>query len=120
AAADPREHQALVAERYALGARPDGDHLADRLVAQGHRQLEPARGHVELLAAAEIVFAAADVDVAVADAGGEHAAQHLGAARGRRRLLGALQRSAEFHDVVADHGDPPGMAFAPFWTDRAG
>src|SRR5260370_231641 len=87
--------------------RPERRHLADDLVAHGERRDEPAILDRELLAAAEIVPAFPDVQVAVADAGGKRAQQHLGPVRLGGGFLGLAQRRAEIDDVVAPHGDPP-------------
>src|SRR5258708_4786665 len=77
--------------------------VAAGLVAHGQRQRDATLAHVELAAAAEIVLAAADVDVAVAHPGGQHLEEHLAASGLGRRPLEALERGAETCDVIADH-----------------
>ena len=79
--------QHAVADLDALGVGPDRDHLADILVAERHRQLHAAVVQAQLLAAAEIEIAVGQMQIAVADAGGQHLQQHLGARRLRRRRL---------------------------------
>ncbi len=107
AAAEPGKDQALVADLGAARLRAQGDDLADRLVPHGQRQLDAALGQLEFLAAAEVVMAFPDMDVAVADAGGENAQQHLAAARLRRRPLEELKGRAALGDIVAFHDGPP-------------
>src|SRR6185437_15360772 len=84
AAADPREDDAPLAGDDSLGLGPGRQHLAHRLVAHGERQPHAALGQLQPLAAAEIVMPFPEMDVAVADAGGEDAEQHLAALRARR------------------------------------
>ncbi len=110
AAADPGMHQAAVAGLDALGLGPGGHHLADDLVAHGEGRHHAAVLDQQLLAAAHVVLAFPDMDVAVADAGGERAHQHLGALGPRRRLLDFLQGGAKLDDIVALHGaDSPSI-----------
>ena len=114
-----------------LASRPDGDHLADVLVAERYRQLHAALFHAQAVAAAEIEIAVGQMQVAVADAGGQNLQQDFGALRLRRRLLVEPQRLAADADLehahvvslpafflpqetipgAARHGEPPADAF---------
>ena len=102
AAADPGIDHGLVADLGALGVGADGHHLAHDLVAHGARRIHGLCGRV-LVAAAHVEEAFPQMDVAVADAGGGDAHQHLGALRGGIGFLDLLQRLAEFDDLVAFH-----------------
>jgi hypothetical protein len=95
-----------------LGLRSDCDHLADVLVAERHRQLHAAVFQAHALAAAEIEIAVGQMQVAVADAGGQHLEQHLGAGRLRRRIFVALKRLAAGADLEAAHDTPPNHVMA--------
>src|SRR5262249_25395734 len=90
AAADPRIGQAPVADLDVAHVRPDRDDLANRFVAHGERQCQAAIGQLELLAAAEVVDAFPDMQVAVTHACREHAQQNLAAGRLRRGLFTSL------------------------------
>ncbi|MEA3094797.1 MAG: hypothetical protein QOJ04_6139, partial [Caballeronia sp.] len=100
AAADPREDDDLAPRRHRRAVRPGGDGLAGDLVAHGQGQVHAARTHFELLAAAEIEKAFADMEVAVTDAGGRHLDEHFLTGRLRRRPVVALQGPVENGDVV--------------------
>src|SRR5260370_5617266 len=106
-AAEPGEDQALVADLGALGVWSQGDDLADRFMSHGQRQFDAALGQLELLAAAEIVMTLPDMDIAVADAGGEDAQQDLAAAGLWRRPLEQLEGRAALGNLVAFHGGLP-------------
>ena len=83
---------------------PDRHHLADVLVAERHRQLHAAIGEAHALAAAEIEIAVGEMQVAVADAGGQHLQQHLGAGRlGRRAARCSCSGCAAVADLEAAH-----------------
>src|SRR5262249_61918515 len=103
AAADPRKHQAALADIDLLGVGTERRHLADGFVPHGQRQGHAAVGQLKLLAAAEIVDAFPEMQVAVADAGRDHPPQDLGTDRLRRRLLAPLQRGTALADVEALH-----------------
>src|SRR6185312_10234667 len=81
AAADPRMDQPLVAFLDAGRLGAERRHFTDDLVAHGERRDEAAVLDGQLLAAAQIVPAFPDVQVAVADAGRLRAQQHLAALR---------------------------------------
>ena len=85
AAADPGKDRPMVADLDALDVRPDRDHLAGDLVAQGVGQLQV--GQRQLGAAAQVEGAVVDVHVGVADAAVLDAHQHLRALRRRGRRL---------------------------------
>jgi hypothetical protein len=107
AAADPRTHQPILADRRILRIRPGRDHCAVGFVAQRHWRMHPAIAHVETLAAAEIEIALADMHVAMADTAILQLQQHLGACRFGRGLLRSLQRLAPFDHVVTQHASSP-------------
>src|SRR5260370_1113462 len=73
AAADPRIGEPPLADGEPLGVGPERHHLAHRLVPHHQRQRHAAVGQLELPAAAQVVSALPEVQVAVTDAGGEHA-----------------------------------------------
>ena len=104
AATDPWVGKQHVAYLDALGVGPDRHHFADVLVAERHRQLHAAVLQAHALAAAEIEIAVGKMQVAVADAGGEHLQQDLRAGRLRRRRLVALERLAADADLEHAHG----------------
>ena len=60
-----------VADLDALGVGADRHHFADVLVPERHRQLHAAVLQAHALAAAEIEIAVGEMQVAVADAGGQ-------------------------------------------------
>jgi hypothetical protein len=60
----------------------------------------------ELLAAAQIVPAVPDVEIAVADASRQRAQQHLAALWLWRQLFSHPKRRAEIDHIIALHGDP--------------
>src|SRR6266850_4696359 len=103
AAADPRAHQAVLADLRILRVRPGRYPGAVGLMAQRHRRMHPAIAHVETLSAAEVEIALADVHVAVAHAAILQLQQHLGPGRLGRRLFRFLQRLAPFDYVVTEH-----------------
>ncbi len=107
AAADPGMRQPAVADLDALRVGPDRHHLADVLVAERHRQLHAAVFEAHALAAAEIEIAVGQMQVAVADAGGQHLQQHLGAGGLGRRIFVALKRLAAGADLEAAHRSSP-------------
>ncbi len=103
AAADPRIGEHALPDLDAFGIGPDGDHLADILVAERYRQLHAAVGDAQFLAAAEIEIAVGKMQVAVADAGGQHLEQHFGALGLRRRRLAERHRFAAGTDLEHTH-----------------
>jgi hypothetical protein len=60
-----------VADLDARGVGTNGDDFADILVAHGQRQFHAAIAELEPLAAAQIVIAFPDVQIAVTDTGGD-------------------------------------------------
>ncbi|MGY4593815.1 hypothetical protein ACVWXL_001561 [Bradyrhizobium sp. GM22.5] len=114
AATDPGIDQPDIADLHValvrrLHVRAEGEHLADRLVPHGQRQVDAAVLQRERLAAvAEIVATFPNVKVAMADAGGLHLDQHLRAGRLRRGLIELLQRRLEIGDLETFHWRPPG------------
>ena len=115
AAAEPGMHQPAVADLDALGVGADGDDFADILMPHGQRQFDAAIGELEPLAAAEIVVAFPDMQVAMADAGGDDLEQDLGAGRLRRRPLHQSQRRATFADIIAFHRTDPSLWRLPLF-----
>ena len=103
AAAEPWMNEPAVARLDALGVWADGDDFADVFVSHGQRQLDAAVGELEQLAAAEIVVALPDMQIAVADAGGDDLEQDLGPRGLRRRPLHQPQRCPAFTDIIAFH-----------------
>ncbi len=103
AAANPRIRQHALSDLDALGLGADSHHLADVLVPERHRQLHAAVLQAHPLAAAKIEIAVGEVQIAVADAGGENLQQDLGAGRLRRRRLVALERLAADADLEHAH-----------------
>ena len=69
------------ADLDAFGVRAGRDHLADILVAERHRQLHAAVGEAHPLAAAEVEPAVRQMQIAVADAGGQNFQQNFAALR---------------------------------------
>src|SRR5438105_6897721 len=103
AAADPGEHQALLADPDALRLRSERFDDTERLVAEGEGQHAAALLHVEALAAAQIEVALPDVQIRVAYAFAGDAHQHFAAFRLRRGRQHFLERLAVLDDLVADH-----------------
>lgn len=103
AAADPRIDQADGADRNGADVRPDRDDFADVLVAEYVGQADAALGHLEHVAATQVVAAMPDVKVRVADAGSANLHQDFGARRYGGRALGRHERLAEFDDFLAVH-----------------
>src|SRR6266487_3753851 len=58
----------------------------------------------------QVVAAFPEMQIAVAHPGGKGAQEHLAALRHRRLALPPLQWSAEFGDVITDHGSPHAVA----------
>ena len=75
-------------------------------MAERDWQLHAALDDAQLLAAAEVEVAVGQMQVAVADAGGEHLQQHLGAGRLGRGMLRHLQWRTALADLEASHGSP--------------
>src|ERR1700683_84980 len=102
-APQPGMHKPAVANLDAGRVRADGDNLADILVPHGQRQLHAAVAEFELLAAAQVVIAVPNMQVAVADAGRDHLEQDLTSRRLRGRPFHQPQRRAALTNVVAFH-----------------
>jgi hypothetical protein len=107
AAAVPGIDQAALARLKPDGVGSGRHHFADRLVAERDRRGEAALGEAEALASAEIVIAVPDMHVGVADPGGQHAQQHLGAGRNRIRALCGGKLLAEGDHIDASHRVTP-------------
>ena len=103
AATDPRVGQQHLANFNALDLGSDGHHFANVFVPERHRQIHAAILQTHPLAAAKIEIAVGEVQVAVADPGGEDLQEHLGAGRLRRRLLVALERLTANADLEHAH-----------------
>src|SRR5690606_31632436 len=101
AATDPGMNEPAVSGLDAFRIGTDRHHLADILMPERHRPLHAAILPTEALAAAEIEPAIRQVEIAMADAGGQHLEQHFGALGLRRRLLIELQRLAA--DAYLEH-----------------
>ena len=72
AAADPGKHHAGFAGRDVAGLGPGRLDYADRFMAKGKRQFESTLGKIEALAMSNIIAARAQMNVGVANAGGNH------------------------------------------------
>jgi hypothetical protein len=95
--------QPAVANLDALGVRAESHHLADILVAQRHRQFHAAVGKAHALTATEIKIAVREMQIAVADPGGQNLQQHFTAGWLRRGLLIELQRLPANADLEHSH-----------------
>ena len=102
-AADPWMGKPPVAHLDAFRVGTEGDHLADVLVAERHRQLHAAVGEAHLLAAAEIEIPVRQMQIAVTDAGRQNFQQNFAAGRFRRGLFVELQRLATNADLEHAH-----------------
>jgi hypothetical protein len=71
--------QPAIADLDAGNVRTHGDDFADILVAHGEREFYAPISELQPLAAADIVKAFPDMQIAVADAGGYNLEQDLGA-----------------------------------------
>ena len=123
AASHPGIHQPPVADRHAARLRADRHDLADVLMAERDRQLHSALDDAQALAAAEIEVAVGQMQIAVADAGGEHLEQHLGAGRLGRGMLRHLKRCTALADLKASHrvasdASPSSLSPAPLFADE--
>ena len=103
AAAHPRIDEAHVANRDAGRIGADGHDLADVLVPHRKRQLDAAVGESQLLAAADFVVAIPDMEIGMADAGGQYLEKHLRALRRGGVLFSPSQRRAAFANLEAVH-----------------
>ena len=92
-----------IADLDADSVGADGDDLADILVSHGQRQFDAAIAELQPLAAAQIVIAVPDVQIAVADAGGDYLEQDLGPGRLRSGPLHQPQRRAAFANDHSFH-----------------
>ena len=115
-AADPRVNEPAVANLDAFGIGPDGDDLADILMTHGQRQFNAAIAELQLLAAAQVVIAVPNMQIAVADARGNHFEQDFGPGGLRRRPFHQLEWRAALTNVVALHRtllSLPAVRFVP-------
>src|SRR6185437_8451475 len=104
AATNPRMREHTRADLDALGIGPHGNDFADVFMAKRDRQFHAAILQAHALAAAEVEPAIVEMQVAVANAGGDDFQQHLGACRLWRRLLPELQRLAAGTNLIHTHG----------------
>ena len=103
AAAKPGIDQSHVANLDARSVGAGGDDFADVFVAHRQRQFHAPVAELKPLAAAEVVIAVPDVQIAVADARGQDLQEGLAPDRFWRRTLHQLQRRPAFAHVVAFH-----------------
>jgi hypothetical protein len=99
---DPRARQKGLANSDAFCVGSNGDNLASDLVSRSHRQREPS-GQGDLATAAEVMFAFAEVKVAVAHAGCDYAQYDFRARRHRAAALDFHQRRSKLDQLVGTH-----------------
>ena len=102
-AAQPRMDQPPVADLDAFGIRTHRDDVADILVTHGQWKFHAPISELQPLAAAEIVKAFPDMQIAVADTGSDNLEQDLGPGRLGGRPLHQPQRRSALANVVAFH-----------------
>ena len=100
---DPWINQPLIADADTARLTTNRNHAPHILMAECERQLQAAVGEPHHLAAADIIHAFPEMDVAMANSGCGHLQQHFGSRRLRGGLLSQLKGRTAFADLVGFH-----------------